>query len=106
MADKRVFPRLKKRLMVDFVIDGVLSTGFTHDLSFTGFFVVSSRLPKIGTVLPATLHLPSGKRISLTGKVVRSLRVPTALAQTIPNGFSMQLTDYAEEYTRFVESLH
>ena len=94
------------RDFVDFVVDGALCTGFTHDVSFTGFFVISSRLPQIGTMLPATIHLPDGKRVTMTGKVVRSRRVPPALAQTFANGFSMQLTGYSEEYTRFVSSLH
>lgn len=106
MADKRVFPRLKKRLVVDFTIEGTHYSGFTHDLSYTGFFVVSSKLPAPGTELAATLHLPDGKRIALTGRVIRARRVPPQLAQSMANGFSLQINGYSEDYTRFVETLH
>ena len=105
MTDKRVFPRLKKRLVVEFSVDGESHTGFTHDVSYTGFFVVATRLPPPGTVVPALLHLPNGKKISLTGKVVRARRVPPQLRDTMVNGFSLQLSGYVEEYTRFVESI-
>ena len=105
MADKRVFPRLKKRLVVEFSVEGESHTGFTHDVSHTGFFIVTNRLPPAGTTLPATLHLPDGKRITLTGQVVRSRRVPPQLRESMANGFSLQLVGYVEEYTRFVGSL-
>ena len=105
MTDKRVFPRLKKRLVVDFTVDGESHAGFTHDLSFTGFFVVTTSLPAAGTPVAATLHLPDGKRISLTGRVVRARRVPPLLRETMSGGFSLQLSGYVEDYTRFVASL-
>ena len=105
MTDKRVFPRLKKRLMVDFEVDGEHFMGFTHDLSYTGFFVVASKLPAPGSPVKATLHLPDGKRVNLAGSVVRARRVPPQLAQSMANGFSLQLAGYSEEYTRFVETL-
>jgi hypothetical protein len=105
MTDKRVFPRLKKRLVVEYTVDGEAHTGFTHDLSYTGFFVVSTRLPPAGTEIAAVLHLPDGKKIQLTGKVVRARRVPPQLRDSMVNGFSLQLSGYVEEYTRFVESI-
>jgi len=105
MADKRVFPRLKKRLVVEFSSDGETHTGFTHDLSHTGFFVVTTSLPKPGSRIPATLHLPDGRRITVTGQVIRSRRVPPQLRDSMANGFSLQLAGYFEDYTRFVGSL-
>jgi len=104
--DKRTFPRLKKRLMVEFVVDGEKHTGFTHDVSYTGFFVVTNTLPTPGAYVTATLHLTDGKRVDVHGHVVRARRVPPALTQSIANGFSLQLGGYSEEYTRFVGSLH
>jgi hypothetical protein len=106
MSDKRAFPRLKKRLMVEFHIDGEHHTGFTHDLSYTGFFVVASKLPKPGSPLTAVLHLPNGKRLELAGSVVRARRVPPQLTAAMANGFSLQLGGYSEDYTRFVDTLH
>jgi len=106
MADKRVFPRLKKRIVVDFSVEGEQHSGFTHDLSYTGFFIVTTRLPGPGTAVMATLHLPDGKRIVLNGHVVRARRVPPQLRDSMANGFSMQIDGYSEEFTRFVASLH
>jgi len=105
MTDKRAFPRLKKRLVVDFRVEGETHAGFTHDLSHTGFFVVTTNLPPAGAPVSATLHLPDGKRITLTGKVVRARRVPPQLREAMSNGFSFQLSGYVEEYTRFISSL-
>jgi hypothetical protein len=105
MTDKRVFPRLKKRLVVDFTVNGQTHAGFTHDLSHTGFFVVTTDLPAAGSSIVATLHLPDGKHIALTGRVVRARRVPPQLRDTMSNGFSLQLSGYVEDYTRFVASL-
>jgi Tfp pilus assembly protein PilZ len=105
MTDKRVFPRLKKRLVVEFAYDGTLHSGFTHDVSYTGFFVVANRIPPAGTDVVLTLHLPNTKRIPLNGKVVRSRRAPTQLASSVPSGFSVQLAGYSEEYTRFIASI-
>jgi hypothetical protein len=106
MSDKRVFPRLKKRLVVEFGVEGESHTGFTHDLSYTGFFIVSTRLPPPGTAVSVTLHLPDGKRVPLSGKTVRARRVPPQLRDSMQNGFSLQLTGYSEDYTRYVDSLH
>jgi hypothetical protein len=105
MADKRTFPRLKKRLVVEFSHDGESHTGFTHDVSHTGFFIVSTQLPKPGTTVPATLHLPDGRKITLTGQVVRARRSPPQLRDSVANGFSLQLSGYHEEYMRFIASL-
>jgi PilZ domain-containing protein len=105
MSDKRVFPRLKKRLVVDFSVDGESHTGFTHDLSHTGFFIVTNSLPPPGSTITATLHLPNDKRVALTGTVVRARRAPPQLKDSVSTGFSLQLSGYVEDYTRFVESI-
>ena len=105
MADKRVFPRLKKRLVVDIAYDGESHAAFTHDVSHTGFFVVSARLPAPGTNVVATLHLPDGKRLTLPARVVRARRVPPQLRDSMANGFSLELSGYNEDYMRFVSSI-
>jgi hypothetical protein len=105
MAERRTFARKKRRFLVEFNLQGSSCTGFTYDVSPTGIFVRSIRLPSPGTFLTANLHLTTGKRIAVRGKVVRSFRVPAALARVVPSGFSMKLSDTPEDYFQFFATL-
>lgn len=105
MTDKRMFPRKKKRLIVDFQIDGKSFTGLTRDLSVTGLFISSHWTPKVGEHLAAHVHLPDGKKVGCQGSVVRARKVPIALSQVEPSGFCVLLSGYFEEYCRAVDSL-
>jgi hypothetical protein len=106
MDDKRTFPRWRKRLLVEIKADGRSASGFTWDLSHTGLFVSSSYMPKLGEKLGILLHLPGGKMVACVGTVVRTRRVPAALADGEANhGFSLALGDYFEDYARFLNDL-
>jgi hypothetical protein len=105
MADKRKYPRVKRRLVIEFRLAGAPYYGFTHNLSPMGLFVRSIRIPNPGAALLAELHLPDGKRIPLKGTVVRSYRAPTALARLVPSGFGMALSSSPEEYFQFLAGL-
>lgn len=105
MSDKRSFPRRFRRILVDFVYDGSNRTGFTRDLSHTGLFVATTHVPPPGKHVEVSLSLPDGRKITVSGKVARTRRTPTALAQTDPSGFSLQLAGYFEKYFLLLESL-
>ena len=105
MAERRSFARKKRRFLVEFSLQGASCTGFTYDVSPTGIFVRSIRLPPPGTILTANLHLPEGKRIAVRGKVIRSFRVPPALSRLIPSGFSIRLSESPEAYFQFLATL-
>ena len=105
MAERRGFARKKRRFLVEFSLRGAACTGFTYDVSPTGIFVRSIRLPDPRTFLTANLHLPHGKSLSVRGKVVRSFRVPPTLARLVPSGFSMILSDSPEDYFQFLATL-
>ena len=105
MAERRNFARKKRRFLVEFSLDGASCTGFTYDVSPTGIFVRSIRLPNPGTMMTANLHLSEGRRIAIRGKVVRSFRVPPALSRVIPSGFSMRLSETPEDYYQFLATL-
>ena len=105
MAERRSFARKKRRFLVEFTLQGAACNGFTYDVSPTGIFVRSIRLPNPGTMLTANLHLAEGKRIAVRGKVVRSFRVPAALARLVPSGFSMRLSDTPEDYYQLLATL-
>ncbi len=105
MAERRGFARKKRRFLVEFSLQGAACNGFTYDVSATGIFVRSIRLPNPGTFLTANLHLPEGKRIAVQGKVVRSFRVAPALSRLIPSGFSIRLSDTPEDYYQLLATL-
>ena len=105
MPQKRAFERKKRRLLVEFVLDGTHHSGFTFDVSPNGVFVRSSRLPELGKTITVDLHLPQDKRVSVRGKVVRSFRVPAELSRVIPSGFAIQISDCPEEYFQFLASI-
>ena len=105
MAERRTFSRKKRRFLVEFSLQGAPCTGFTYDVSPTGIFVRSVRLPAPGTLLTASMHLSDGRRIAVRGRVVRSFRVPAALSRLIPSGFSMRLSDTPEDYYRLLATL-
>jgi PilZ domain len=105
MAERRSFVRKKRRFLVEFDLRGSHCTGFTYDVSPTGIFVRSIRLPVPGSFLTANLHLAEGRRIAVRGKVVRSFSVPTGLARLVPSGFSIALADTPEDYFQFLATL-
>jgi hypothetical protein len=105
MAERRSFARKKRRFLVEFSLLGANCTGFTYDVSPTGMFVRSIRLPNPGTILTANLHLAEGRRIAVRGKVVRSFRVPASLARLVPSGFSMKLSETPEDYFQLLATL-
>ena len=105
MAERRTFARKKRRFLVEFSVRGASCTGFTYDISASGIFVRSVRLPDPGTVLAANLHLPEGKRVQVRGRVVRSFRVPASLSRLIPSGFSIRLSESPEDYFQFLATL-
>jgi PilZ domain len=106
MTDKRQFPRKKRRLTVEFNWNKSPCTGFTYDLSVSGIFVRSIRIPRLGTRLKIVLFLPNAKEVPLVGSVVRSFRVPSSLARTIPSGFCLRIVERPpEDYLQFLASI-
>jgi hypothetical protein len=105
VAERRNFARKKRRFLVEFHLRGALCTGFTYDVSASGIFVRSVRLPDPGTFMSADLHLPEGRRCTVRGRVVRSFRVPASLSRVIPSGFSIRLAESPEDYFQFLASL-
>ena len=92
MGEKRGGKRSRKRLLVDFDTTYGKTTGFTSDVSPTGLFVRTIRIPRIGERLRAMLHLPDGRIVPLDGTVVRSYRAPVALRAVVPTGFALRLS--------------
>jgi len=110
MEDTRGAKRVSASLMVQFRAaadngtDGS-STGMTRDVSETGVFVVTSRLPSVGEKLSLTVYLEAQKRIALTGEVVRVLDKDKARHMELRAGFAARVTDPSGQYSRHVAGL-
>ena len=107
MEERRTssFPRKKRRFLVEFSLQGTSCTGFSHDVSASGIFVRSVRLPDLGTNLTLSVHLPGGKRFMVRCKVVRTRKVPGNLSTLLPSGFAVRITSAPEEYYQMLTTL-
>ncbi len=104
MAERRRFPRIKKRILVTYQIGSHTGEGFTNDLGPTGIFVRSVFFPKPGALLRIRLNCPAGQ-ISLRATVVRSYRVPARLTAHVPSGFIVRVIDPPEAYFQLLARL-
>jgi hypothetical protein len=93
----RAAPRRRVEMMVEFDHGGSRGTGITGDVSRSGIFVRSARPPNGGPAVNLTVHLPGGREISLSGRVVRSAGNSDPKAP----GFALALTDKPVEYDEF-----
>jgi Tfp pilus assembly protein PilZ len=96
-------------LMVQFSIGdglapGLVSTGMTHDLSQSGIFVQTSRLPAVGDRLSLTLHITSKERVHVGGEVVRLVTQTEARESALRTGFGARVNDASGRYQNFVLS--
>ena len=76
--------------------------GVTREISRSGMFVRSARLPNGGPAVNLTVHLPGGREILLKGRVVPD-STPDDPAR--PTGFGLRLTEKPDEYDDFLARL-
>jgi hypothetical protein len=95
-GEKRTARRRKVEMTVEFSQDALEGTGVTGDVSRRGMFVRSTRLPGTGPALRLTVNLPDGRKLLLTGRVVRSSgSVPPSSGA---HGFGLRLADEWPDY--------
>lgn len=105
LTEKRIFPRHKRRLLVEWAAEGFASAGFTHDLSASGMFVCSLHIPEREIELTLNLAHPDGRMIRLRGIIVRSYRVAPSLRRARRSGFCVRLIEAPEDYFLLVADL-
>ena len=92
-----MFPNQIENFLTTLWRQGALQgAGVTGDISRRGMFVRSNLAPGTGPVLRITVNLPGGRKLALTGRVVRSVE-STPTAPTSP-GFGLRLVDDWPEY--------
>ena len=87
----RTTRRRPAEMTVEFSQGSLYGTGVTGDVSRRGMFVRSPWIPGTGPVLRLTVNLPGGRKLALTGRVVRTVD-PAAPARAA-QGFGLRLTD-------------
>ncbi len=90
-SDTRTARRRPAEMTVEFSQGTLYGTGVTGDVSRRGMFVRSPWIPGTGPVLRLTVNLPGGRKLALTGRVVRTVE-PAAPMRT-PPGFGLRLND-------------
>lgn len=95
-SEKRTARRRKAEMPVEFSQGGFQGTGVTGDVSRRGMFIRSNRIPGAGPVLRLTVNLPEGRKLVLTGRVVRSAGPGWSSAGA--TGFGLRLADEWPEY--------
>ena len=102
IPEKRTAPRHRVEMMVEFDEGGSRVTGVTGEVSRSGMFVRSARLPNGGPAVNLTVHLPGGRELLLKGRVVPN-SAPEDPAR--PAGFGLHLTEKPDEYDDFLSRL-
>jgi hypothetical protein len=103
-SETRVTRRRRAEMTVEFSQGSLRGTGVTGDISRRGMFVRSNLVPGTGPVLRLTVNLPGGRKLSLTGRVVRS--VDTGEPAGAPTGFGLRLVDDWPEYDEIFGKRH
>ncbi|MEP6995230.1 MAG: PilZ domain-containing protein [Acidobacteriota bacterium] len=101
-VEKRTAHRRKAEMTVEFSQDTLRGTGVIGDLSRRGMFVRSSRIPGAGPALRLTVNLPNGRKLLLTGRVIR-----TAADESSPraSGFGLRFAADSSEYDDLLAAL-
>lgn len=107
LQDTRTSSRVDASLMVEFCPERDLTaqsaaTGMTHDLSESGVFIVTSRLPTVGERLNLKVYLASQNRIEMTADVVRVLEKEEARRLQRRAGFAARVADPSGKYSHLV----
>ena len=102
IPEKRTAPRHQVEMLVEFDLGGSWERGVTGEISRSGMFVRSPRAPNAGPAVNLTLHLPGGRELLLTGRVVADT-APEDPARSA--GFGLRLTEKPDEYDNFLTRL-
>ncbi|HKD11103.1 MAG TPA: PilZ domain-containing protein [Thermoanaerobaculia bacterium] len=103
-ADRRASPRYRAEVLIDFSPNDTKTTGITYDVSVSGMFVRTSRLPREGQKIVATMRFADGRQLLIQGEVVRIYHPSVLLRGVLPTGFALTVKAN-ESYRRFVESV-
>jgi hypothetical protein len=88
-GETRAGRRRPAEMTVEFTQGNLYGSGVTGDVSRRGLFVRSSWIPGTGPVVRLTVKLPGGRKLGLSGRVVRSVDADAPTPTT--RGFGLRL---------------
>jgi len=95
MSDRRRHRRVKKRIQVEFGVDGLDQTGVVTDISIGGIYIQCRRPPPLGTLLH--IHVLDRTRdFYVEGEVVRLRLVDPKLRRVEHEGMGIRFRNPAE----------
>jgi len=98
----RTARRRRAEWTVEFAQGPLHGTGVIGDVSPRGMFVRSAQIPGTGPMVKLTVNLPEGRKLVLTGRVVRSAE-PSPPATS--SGFGLRLADDWPDYEELLARL-
>ncbi len=102
-TDMRTARRREAEWTVEFSQGPLHGTGVIGDVSPRGMFVRSAQIPGTGPMVRMTVNLPEGRKLVLTGRVVRSAESISPSAT--PPGFGLRLADDWPDYEELLARL-
>ncbi len=105
MAERRSFPRVKKNLPVQYVVNGTARSGVTADVSATGLYIVGEEAPAVGERLIVDLTAKLGEVLHLRGRVADPRGRTNGSHGSATASFAFALDSYDEAYERLVLTL-
>jgi hypothetical protein len=103
--ERRRNPRFRRRVRVSWGDPGVERTGFTADVGPGGMYIVTDDPELPGQTLELEVELPSGERVGVMARVVRTRRVPRQLRRVEKGGFALQVTTAPEDWYVVLKAL-
>jgi len=98
---KREYKRHTKRFRARYrESEGGWRTAFTKDVSVSGLFIITTRLPKAKQV-EVEIEIGKGNTVTLTAVPRHGSRVPSHMARLVKGGFGVRITQAPPEWYEY-----
>jgi hypothetical protein len=99
------FQREKFRLICEVLVLGERHSGIVTDLSASGLFVRTSKIPLQGTTLRVRIEKDDGDPIEIDARVIRTHKASLHHTTEVPRGLGLQIVSAPERYFQLLASL-
>ncbi|MBI5740941.1 MAG: PilZ domain-containing protein [Nitrospirae bacterium] len=102
--DRRKSLRVAKRLEVKFNSTAE-NTAITNDLSANGMFIATCKGIEPGSTIDIKLNLPNAEALTISGKVIRSIKPVTPPDAGMQKGMGVEIMAPPSDYINYIQSL-
>jgi hypothetical protein len=99
------FAREKFRLVCEVLVLGERHSGIVTDLSASGLFVRTSKIPPQGTTLHVRIDQEGGDPIEIDARVIRTHKASLHHTTEVPRGLGLHIVSAPESYFHFLAAL-